>query len=101
MAKRANPKMTDEENPALTSEDFAAMRPARDALPLQIYDSLVTEQKSRGVGKRGPGRKPAKVALTIRVDPEVLMAWRASGEGWQRRARELLAREAPNVKRRV
>ena len=61
----------------------------------------LSEFVKRRPGQRGPGKKPPKVALTIRVDPEVLQAWRASGEGWQGRARELFSREAPKAKRRA
>jgi BrnA antitoxin of type II toxin-antitoxin system len=34
-------------------------------------------------GQRGPGKRPAKVAINIRLSPEVLEAFRATGEGWQ------------------
>ena len=31
-----------------------------------------------------------KAPVTLRLDPEVLAAWRASGKGWQTRAAKLL-----------
>lgn len=34
---------------------------------------------------RGPGKKPAKEQVAIRLDPDVLVAFRASGPGWQTR----------------
>ncbi len=37
----------------------------------------------RKPGQRGPGRKPSKVAINIRLSPEVLDAFKATGEGWQ------------------
>lgn len=52
-------------------------------------------------GQRGPGRKPTKEQVTLRVDPAALAAWRASGDGWMSRAADLLAREAPKLKRRA
>lgn len=36
-------------------------------------------------GKRGPGRKPPKEQVAIRLDPDVLAAFRAGGPGWQTR----------------
>ena len=58
----------------------------------------LSEFVKRRPGQRGPGKTPPKVSLTIRVEPDVLQAWRASGDGWQGRARDVLAREAPKVK---
>ena len=36
-------------------------------------------------GQRGPGRKPPKEVINIRLSPEVLSAFRATGTGWQTR----------------
>ena len=44
---------------------------------------------------RGPGRKPAKTLVSLRVAPETLARWKASGPGWQTRMAELLRRRAP------
>jgi BrnA antitoxin of type II toxin-antitoxin system len=37
----------------------------------------------RKPGQRGPGIKPSKVAINIRLSLEVLDAFKATGEGWQ------------------
>ena len=37
----------------------------------------------RRPGQRGPGRRPPKVAINIRLSPEVLDAFKATGDGWQ------------------
>ncbi len=34
---------------------------------------------------RGPGKKPAKEQVAIRLDPAVLTAFRSDGPGWQTR----------------
>ncbi|MFO1268969.1 MAG: BrnA antitoxin family protein [Rubrivivax sp.] len=34
---------------------------------------------------RGPGKKPAKEQVAIRLDPDVLVAFRSGGPGWQTR----------------
>jgi len=46
--------------------------------------------------RRGrPKATQHKEPVTLRVDPEVLAAWRASGKGWQTRAAATLAAQAP------
>ena len=36
-------------------------------------------------GQRGLGKRPPKVAINIRLSPEVLDAFKSTGEGWQTR----------------
>ncbi len=33
--------------------------------------------------RRGPNKRPRKVLLSLRLDPEVLERYRATGDGWQ------------------
>lgn len=73
-----------DDNPPATAEQLAA-----------------ATRGTRRPGQRGPGRKPAKVMMALRVDPATLDAWRGSGPGWQTRVHELLIREAPKAKRRA
>jgi len=40
---------------------------------------------------RGPGKKPAKVAVQLRLPPDVLARWKETGPGWQTRMADLLA----------
>ena len=49
----------------------------------------------RRPGQRGLGKRPAKLLVSLRLDPETLDAWQASGDGWRSRIGELLKREAP------
>jgi uncharacterized protein (DUF4415 family) len=58
----------------LTVADIKRMRPAPEALP----KSLRTK-----VGVRGPQKSPTKERITIRLSPEVVKRFRATGEGWQ------------------
>jgi len=44
---------------------------------------------------RGPGKKPARAMTSLRLPPETLARWRASGPGWQTRAATVLAEHAP------
>jgi uncharacterized protein (DUF4415 family) len=58
------------------------------------------EQIAQRVARRA-GRPPGAVAtvhkqpVTLRVAPDALARWRASGKGWQTRAASVLAAHAP------
>lgn len=67
----------------LTDAQLAAMRPAEEVVPDII---------KRARGQRGPGRRPAKVQVALRLDPDVVAKWRATGTGWQTRMGEVLKR---------
>jgi uncharacterized protein (DUF4415 family) len=41
--------------------------------------------EKRKQGQRGPGKRPPKIAINIRLSPEVLDAFKATGDGWQTR----------------
>ena len=40
---------------------------------------------AKPAGTRGPGRKPAKQSVTLRLDPDMLERYRSTGKGWQGR----------------
>ena len=50
--------------------------------------------KTRNAGGR-PVQTVHKQPVTLRLPPDVLAAWRASGKGWQTRAAAVLAAMAP------
>jgi uncharacterized protein (DUF4415 family) len=60
----------------LSTADIKKMRSAKDALPASLRTKL---------GVRGPQRTPTKERITIRLSPEVVEQFRATGEGWQTR----------------
>ncbi len=72
---------SDPDNPPLTDEDFARMRPAAEVLPKSLL---------RRRGERGPQKAPTKTLVSIRLSPEVLEHFRASGDGWQTRIDDAL-----------
>ena len=41
-------------------------------------------------GQRGPGKKPPKESVTIRLDAEILQHFRQTGDGWQTRINDAL-----------
>ena len=65
----------DDGNPEWTTEDFARAR-TFSALPDSLQAKLST---------RGPQKAPVKERVTMRLSPEVVARFRASGPGWQTR----------------
>ncbi|GEO98214.1 BrnA antitoxin family protein [Methylobacterium haplocladii] len=81
----------DPDNPELTDEQLAQMRPAREVLPPALYEALT---------KRGrPKSESPKMLLTLRLDPHVVDAFKATGPGWQTRMNEALAKVAADLPR--
>jgi uncharacterized protein (DUF4415 family) len=73
----------DAENPEWTEEDF------RRARPISEFPELV-EAMLRYRGQRGKQKAPTKELISLRVDRDVVEAYRATGRGWQARANEAL-----------
>lgn len=71
----------DADNPATTAQDWA------QALPSTSLEQL----RTRLARRRGPGRKPARIPIQLRLPPEVLDRWKATGPGWQTRMVERLS----------
>lgn len=67
----------------LTEEDFEKAIPF-SALPESLQITL------RSLKGRGKQQSPTKVSTTVRFDREVLVAFRATGSGWQARMNDAL-----------
>ena len=74
MRKKPNPELIDEENPEWTDEMFK-QSVRFEALP----ESLQAKLRGR------PKAAVTKERITIRLSPEVVEHFRASGAGWQTR----------------
>jgi uncharacterized protein (DUF4415 family) len=74
----------DDENPEWTREDFRKARPVLEVAP------GIVEAMLRYRGQRGPQKTPTKELISLRVDRDMVAAFRASGSGWQARANEAL-----------
>lgn len=74
---------TDTESPEWTDADFASDKPASAFFDPATHAKLVQLQRKRG--ERGPQKAPTKVSTTIRLSPEVMEAFKATGAGWQTR----------------
>lgn len=60
----------------LTVADLEKFKLAGEAMPASLR---------KKVGMRGPQRAPTKERITIRLSPEVVQRFRATGDGWQTR----------------
>jgi uncharacterized protein (DUF4415 family) len=91
--------------PTNTSKQFsakqvAAAKAAAEAVPDQPDTDWSSATITRGGGvqktiaeiqrHRGPNKRPTKEQVAIRLDPEVLGAFRAGGPGWQTRMNNAL-----------
>jgi uncharacterized protein (DUF4415 family) len=88
----------DRENPEWTDEDVRTARRGADVLPaafLRESDAATAARKGRG-----PGKRPPRTMVSIRLEQELIAAYKASGPGWQGRMRDVLAgeRNAPKMK---
>ena len=84
--------LSDPDNPPLTDADFARMRPAAEVLPKSLL---------RRRGERGPQKAPVKTLVSIRLSPDVLEHFRASGEGWQTQIDDALRDVVEKQRRRA
>lgn len=86
MSKRNLNKPRDD-NPVWGEPEFARARPAQAVLP-ELFGAEVAEQILKRRGR--PKSAHAKVALKLRIDPDVVEAYRAQGAGWQTRINDAL-----------
>lgn len=82
----------DDENPEWTANEVQQARPALEVLG-KTFGPNVAEKLRRG---RGRPRKPDhKVNQTLRLDRDVLEAYRQQGSGWQVRMNQVLREHMP------
>src|ERR1700722_18272763 len=82
----------DDENPEWTREDFAKARPALEGLA-EGFSPTPAESIRRGRGR--PAKVDKKVNQTLRLDADVLDAYRQQGSGWQTRINKVLRENMP------
>ena len=69
------------DNPELTNADFARAAPFAEVFP----DLAASIRKGRG-----PNKAPTKKLVSLRLSPEVIEHFKATGDGWQSRIDETL-----------
>lgn len=88
LAKRPiSPETVDDDNPEWTVEDFAKARPAAEVLT-EIFPQTVVATMLKPRGR--PRKEITKAPVNIRLSPDVVEAFRATGRGWQTRVDEAL-----------
>jgi uncharacterized protein (DUF4415 family) len=78
----------DRDNPELTKEWFAKAKPAGEAFAPETYAALTAMKRPRG----RPKADETKVFTAIRLDADLLEAFKATGKGWQTRVNTALRR---------
>ena len=92
---RKNGSRPDTDNPEWTEDDFRRAHPALDVLSKEAVEAI-----RRYRGQRGPQKRPTKELISLRVDRDVVEAYRSMGRGWQARAHEALRAYAKKIGQR-
>jgi len=92
--RKPDPERPDEDNPELRLDELRQARPAADLLPKLVGAGAAQEILRRGRGR--PRKETRKVNQTLRIDPDVLEAYRQAGKGWQSRMNEVLRAHMPD-----
>ncbi len=94
---RGRASRPDAENPEVTAEAFAKARPAAEVLPRFIGEKAAQELLRRSRGR--PAKENKKVSQNLRLDPDVLQAYKDSGSGWQTRINQVLREHIPALRK--
>jgi uncharacterized protein (DUF4415 family) len=70
----------DEDNPPTTLAEW-------EGATMQLGGQVIGMTPRR----RGPGKKPPRTPIQLRLPPDVLARWKATGPGWQTRMVERLS----------
>jgi uncharacterized protein (DUF4415 family) len=88
MPRKLNPEMIDEDAPEATDEWFRRARPASDVLP-ELFGKGAARELLKPKRGRPLSAKP-KEHVNIRLDADVLSAFKRTGSGWQTRLNNAL-----------
>jgi uncharacterized protein (DUF4415 family) len=77
------------DSPALDAAMLAKMRPAKDVLPAAFLKAVAEGRVGR------PKSSAPKRAVSLRLDADVVEAYRSGGQGWQSRINALLRDHMP------
>ena len=88
MTHDPNPELVDDETPEADADWFAAAKPASQVLPALLGHATSTALLERKVGR--PPLATPKEHLNLRLDADVVTAFRSTGRGWQTRLNDAL-----------
>ena len=84
----------DEENPEWTPDELRHARPALDVIA-EKFGAAAADSLRRGRGR--PPKQERKVLTTLRIDPDVLAAYRREGKDWRLRMNRVLREHMPGA----
>ena len=87
--QKRNSERAGRDNPVWTKETIARARPAREVLP-KLFGNAAAEEMLRPRGRPKTGN--ARIVISLRLPPETLARWKATGPGWQTRMADKLKR---------
>jgi uncharacterized protein (DUF4415 family) len=87
MPRKIKEIVFDDDNPEWTKADFAKAVKFPEGVRL---GDLKPGELARILSKRGPQKAPTKIAVSIRLSPEVVKHFKAKGAGWQSRIDDAL-----------
>jgi uncharacterized protein (DUF4415 family) len=91
MPRKAKPPAFYDDNPEWTKTDFAKATKFPPGVRLK---DLKPGELERIVGRSGLQKAPTKVAVSIRLSPEVVKHFKSKGPGWQSRIDDALRKIA-------
>ena len=78
--------------------------PSREELPEITEEWLAGAELRRGSKLVRRGRPPLenpKRLLSLRLSPEVIAGWKATGPGWQTRMADVLQKSTPKIRKHI
>ncbi|WP_429500746.1 BrnA antitoxin family protein (plasmid) [Robbsia andropogonis] len=76
MSKKPNLEMTDDENPEWGEAQFKTAKK---------LEQMPAEFQAAVRRARGPQKAPTKQLVSMRIDGDIIEAFKSSGDGWQTR----------------
>lgn len=87
MKKHPNPELLDADNPEWNATEVRRAKPASVVLP-ELFGSKAAKEMLKPRGR--PVSAVVKERITIRLDPDVVAAFKATGRGWQTRVNDAM-----------
>lgn len=72
----------------LTAEDFALASPITEVMSPEFMAMIAQHETQRKT--RGKQKQPTKQSITLRLSPQVIVAFKSQGKGWQTRINDVL-----------
>lgn len=98
MAKKNDNRASrpDADNPEWTREEMRNARPALEVIA-EVFGPAAADSLKRGRGR--PAKPDRKINQTLRLDADVLAAFRQTGSGWQARMNQVLREHMPPARK--